>query len=798
MNYGYFDEKNREYVITNPATPAPWANYLGDPEYGAIISNNAGGYSFVKSGAKGRLLRYRFNYNDQPGRYIYIRDDADGDFWSASWQPVGKPLDSYKSECRHGTAYTEISADYRNISSRALYYVPRNKTYEVWSVTLTNNDTKTRKLSVFGYAEFTTDSNYEQDTVNLQYTQFITKTYNKGSYILEVINESCSREFNGNSRKTRYFGLSGAKIASVNGDKEHFIGLYHGYGNPVAVENGKCDGVLNYNGNPCGAIHSEIELKAGESRTIVFTLGEKNEQEAEEIIERYSDPKAQTDKELDELKSFWHKELDGFRVETPDEKFNAMINTWNAFQCFITFVWSRAASFSYCGQRNGFGYRDTVQDISGIIHLDTAMAKKQLVFMLSAQVHHGAGLPLVKYTHNPGHEDTPEDESYVNETGHPAYRADDAMWLFPTVKKYIDETGEIDFLDEVIPFADKDEGTVYEHLKRAIDFSMNHLAAHDMPAGLHADWNDCLRLGANGESSFVAMQLYLAMRILKDYATTKNDAQYIAYIEKASKNLYDTIQKNCWDVDRFVRGFREDGVTVGARNDAEANIWLNPQSWAVISGVATQEQAEKSLESANKLLNTAYGLRLLAPSYKEHPFDGALMFLFNGATKENGSIFCQSQGWIILAEALMGHGERAFEYFKETSPAYMNDRAEIRKIEPYVHSQFVESVDSPFEGRANVHWLTGTASTVMVGCVEGICGIRPSVGGITISPSIPKEWNSFKMKKSFRGKKLNITVENPSGVESGVKTAFLNGEEINGVLPYDKMMAENEIKIVMG
>lgn len=799
MNYGYFDEKNREYVITNPATPAPWANYLGDPDYGAIISNNAGGYSFVKSGAKGRLLRYRFNSDDKPGRYIYIRDDESGDFWSASWQPVGKSLKKYKSECHHGTSYTRMLAEYANISSEALYYVPKGQTYEVWALTLTNDGNEQRKLGVFGYAEFTTDSNYEQDTVNLQYTQYITRTYFKDNYILQVINENCSREFNGNSRATRYFGLSGAKVTSYNGDKAHFIGDYRSYGNPAAVENGECDNVLNYNSNPCGALHTEITLKPGESKTIVFTLGMKDEKEAERIIASYKDASEQSQKELAELRDYWHRKLDRFKVETPDDKFNSMINTWNAFQCFITFVWSRAASFSYCGQRNGFGYRDTVQDIQGIIHLDPEMAKKQLCFMLSAQVHHGAGLPLVKYTHNPGHEDTPEDDSYVRETGHPAYRADDAMWLFPTVKKYIDETGELEFLDEVIPFADKEEGTVYEHLKRAIDFSMNHLAKHGMPAGLHADWNDCLRLGANGESTFVAMQLYLAMRILKDYAVLRNDREYVIYLDGVSKELYGDIQKYCWDEDRFVRGFREDGVTVGAKKDKEANMWLNPQSWSVISGVATKEQAEKALDSTEKLLNTKYGVRLLAPSYKEHPFDGALMFLFNGSTKENGSIFSQTQGWIILAEALMGHGNRAFQYFKESSPSSMNDDAEIRRIEPYAHGQFVESVDSPFEGRANVHWLTGTASTVMVGCVEGILGVRPLSDGILISPAIPSDWKGFKMTKMFRGKKLEIEVVNPDGKESGVKEVWLGDEKLGGeVVPFADLKDENKIKVVMG
>lgn len=798
MNYGYFDEQRKEYVITNPATPAPWANYLGDPEYGAIISNNAGGYSFVKSGANGRILRYRFNDNDDPGRYIYIRDDESGDFWSASWQPVGKPLDVYKSECRHGTAYTTISAQYSGIDSEALYYVPKGKTYEVWKLKVTNTGDAARKLGIFGYAEFTTDNNYNQDQVNLQYTQFITRTYFDGDRITMTINERCKQSFNGNKRADRFFGLAGASVVSYCGDKEHFLGHYNGYGKPQALQDGKCDNVLNYNSNPCGALHTQIELAPGETREICFLLGQKEPDEAKAIIASYADIKKTTDDELAELINYWHAKLNNFQVNTPDDKFNAMINTWNAFQCFITFVWSRAASFYYCGERNGFGYRDTVQDIQGIIHLDPEMAKGQLVFMLSAQVDNGGGLPLVKYTHNAGHEDTPDDASYVKETGHPHYRADDALWLFPTVKKYIDETGDLSFLDEVIPFANKDEGTVYEHLKRAVSFSMNHLAAHGMPAGLHADWNDCLRMGAQGESTFVAFQLYLALKILRVYAVGKNDEVYINYIDRTAEQLYKNIQDNCWDEDRFIRGIRDNGVKVGAKADKEASMWLNPQSWSVISGVATPEQAETVLNTTWELLNTKYGARLLTPSYKDEPFDGSLMILFNGSTKENGAIFCQTQGWIILAEALMNHGNRAFEYFKESSPAYMNDKAEIRCIEPYAHSQFTESVESPFEGRSHVHWLTGTASTVMVGCVEGILGMRPCPEGLVISPSVPSDWKEFTMEKNFRGKKLHIKVENPNGSEGGCREVWLDGEKLEGTLiPFDAMKEENDVKVVM-
>ncbi len=803
MKFGYFDDEKREYVITRPDTPAPWANYLGSPEYGAVISNNAGGYSFAKSGANGRILRYVFNDFDQPGRYIYIRDNESKDYWSASWQPVGKDLETYKSECHHGTAYTKMLADYAEIHSEALYYVPLNEAYEVWNLTLKNTSDKQRSLSITGYAEFTNNSNYEQDQVNLQYSQFITRTVFSDNRIRQMIHGNLDgieegKDVDDKIVVERFFGLAGADVSSYCGDKEKFLGRYHGYGNPIGVINGELDGELNYNENGCGALTTVITLAPGETKSLAFVLGMKYDAEAESILKKYENAEEMCGRELDELIQYWHGKLSHFQVKTPSPEFNTMINTWNAYNCFMTFIWSRAASFIYCGLRNGYGYRDTVQDIQGIIHLAPEMAVEKIRFMLSAQVDNGGGLPLVKFTHNPGHEDTPDDPSYVKETGHPAYRADDALWLFPTVYKYVSESGNLAFIDEVIPFANKDEGTVYEHLKRAIDFSMNHLGIHGMPAGLYADWNDCLRLGKDGESTFVALQFYLAMTILKKFAEYKNDKDYIKYLDESQEKLGKIIEDLCWNEDRFIRGFTEKGEVIGKRTDPEANMWLNPQSWAVISGLATDEQADIALNSVYERLNTEYGAILMDPPYHEHAFDGALAVIYNAGTKENAGIFSQSQGWIILAEALRGHGERAFMYFKENAPAVQNEHAEVRKLEPYCYGQFTEGKASPHFGRSHVHWLTGTASTVMVGCVEGILGMRPDFYGLRIAPSIPKEWESFEIEKDFRGKHLHIVVKNPEHVESGCKRVILNGQEIEGDYILDKLLEEqNEIEVFM-
>lgn len=797
MQYGYFNDAAREYVITDPRTPMAWANYLGSPEYGAIVTQNAGGYSFVKSGAAGRILRYSFNQFDEPGRYVYLRDDEDGDFWSASWRPVEKPLDEYKTITRHGTSYTEIESAYKGIKSAVLYYVPMNATHEVWRVKVTNTSDKVRTISAMSYCELTTESNYEQDLVNLQYTQFITTTTFHGDCIVEHINQFCGVNEQKENWRERVFALAGAPVKSYCGRREKFVGINR-FNKPEAVVKGDLGNVLNFNGNPCGALHTQLELQPGETKTIAFILMQKAPSAARPIIDRYADTEAVVNAELAELIEYWHGKLSGLTVNTPDANFNTMINTWNAFQCFTTFVWSRAASLIYCGQRNGLGYRDTVQDIQGIIHLDPEMAKERLVHMLSAQVHHGGGLPLVKFTHNPGHEDSPEDDSYVRSTGHPHYRADDALWLFPTVYKYIAETGNKDFLNEVIPYATHGEDTVLEHLKKAIDFSMNHLGVHGMPAGLHADWNDCLRLGAAGESSFVAMQLYYATVVLDELMPdTPENAEYRKYLREVGETQKKLINEHFWEDDRFRRGYSEAGAIIGSKHDPEASMWMNPQCWAVISRLATPDQAEKSMQSVYDLLNTPWGVEVMGPCYKEHAFDGANMLLFNPTTKENGGIFCQPQGWAILAESLLGHGGRAFEYFTESCPAAYNDRAELREIEPYVHGQFIEGHESPQPGRSHVHWLTGTASTVMVGCVEGILGLRPTPEGLVISPAIPAEWDGFTMDKTFRGKRLHITVDNSAHKEGNPSKVLVNGVEVSGVLTDDVLADECQITVVM-
>ncbi len=807
MKFGYFDNENKEYVIVRPDTPKPWVNYLGTVEYGAIITNNAGGYSFVKSGANGRLIRDRFNalLGTLPGRYIYLRDMENGDYWSASWMPVKKDLSKYESICRHGIAYTIISSKYDGIETETKYYVPLNEHYEVWSIKVKNNSGKKRKISLFNFVELTNESNENQDLVNLQYTLFISRTYYKDNLMVQTLNENAQNIGEnikldpglGGKRENRFTAVVGAKVVSYDGEREKFIGGYRTYSDPIAVEKGECSNSLNYGGNSCNAMQVVIELNNGEEKEIVYLFGRGNEFFARKIMKKYEDPK-QVYIELDELKKYWHSKLENLKVKTPSEEFDTMVNIWNAYQCFITFFWSRAASLFYIGLRNGLGFRDTVQDIQGIMHLDSKSAGERLRYMLSGQVSNGAGLPLVLFDHKPNTGQSLDNPDYVKITGYTEYRCDDALWLFPTVQQYIKETGEINFLNEIIPYSDKGEDSVYEHLRKALLFSLERLGKHGLVLGLDADWNDCLRLGEEGESIFASLQLYLGLKIFKEFAEKLGRTDDAKWAENEAEKLNNNLRKYAWEDDRFVRAFNGDEV-IGSKKNKEASMWLNPQSWAVLSGAVSGVEAKTILDNVEKSLNTPYGAMICYPPFISYGFPVARMILFLPGLKENCAIFSQTQGWLIKAETMIGNGNRAFMYYQENNPAAMNDKAEIRMSEPYVHCQFTDGKDSPFHGRANVHWLTGTASTVQVAAVEGILGIQPDYDGLRIDPCVPSSWKEFKIERNFRGKKLNIIVKNPEGIEKGVKFIVINGKEIKGnFIPISEMKDVNEVIVTMG
>ena len=798
MQYGFFDDARKEYVITKPNTPKSWSNYLGDTRYGAIITNNAGGYSFFRSSAQGCFLRLKFNAVplDQPGRYIYLHDRDNKDFWSGSWQPVGKPLDIYKSECRHGSAYTVISSEYANIKTETLYFVPQGQEFEVWRVRVTNNDSKKRSLRAFTFVEFASNWNMLDDQNNLQYTQYIIKTSYQDGFIDHGSNlfmpEDLANFQNKDQARHSFIGVVGLPVTGYDSDRDKFIGNYHTYANPVSVVTGECQNTVTEGDNGCGSLQVDLDLNPGETKefTVVMGIG-KAWVEGKKAAELVATP-AKVEAEYKKVVDYWHGRIEGLTAKTPDTAFNSMINMWNPFNNLITYAWSRAASLVYRGERDGMGYRDTIQDMLGVIHNIPEEVTERLELMITGQNSNGGAMPVVKpYAHTPGKEEpTPEEE----------FRSDDCMWLFNTIPTYVKEIGDLNYYNKVLPYSDKGEGTVLDHLRRAIQFNLDRKGKNNLPCGLKADWNDFLVLGAKGETVFVAMQLRYALTVYIDICERLNKPQEVAWAKKELEQLTADIEKAAWDGEWYIRAIKEDNYKFGTKNDpvGEGKIWLNPQSWAIISKQATGEKAETVMNSVEKYLAIDYGLVLCDPPYEKTEASVIKAPLFIKGMKENASVFQHTQGWGIMADCILGHGNRAFKNYKNYLPAAYNERAEVRQIEPYVYGQSTCSNYNTRGGQSRNAWLSGTASWAYYAAAQYILGIRPDYDGLMIDPCIP-QWEGFTASRRFRGKTVNIQVENPKKVEKGVASITLNGEKIEGqVIPFGKMKDVNEVVVVMG
>jgi N,N'-diacetylchitobiose phosphorylase len=799
MQYGYFDDKRKEYVITQPDTPRSWSNYLGSTEFGAIITNNAGGYSFYKSGGMGRFTRLRFNSipMDQPGRYIYVRDKETTDYWSASWQPVGKPLDKYKSECRHGSAYTIITSEYSNIKTETTYFVPLGQTFEAWKIKISNNDSKTRKLSLFSFVEYANCWNALQDLLNLQYTQYIAKMSVVDGIIdhgtnIHIPNMPDNFAENDQGRHT-FLAFLGGEIKGHETDLESFLGRYRTYANPLAVEKGSCSNFMAAGDNVCGTTQIDIELKAGESKDLIVLMGVgEAAKEGKQVVKEFGDV-SRLEHELVKLRDFWHNRINAFSVETPDAEFNSMLNMWSPYNCQMTFNWSRAASLVYTAmERDGLGYRDSVQDLLGVLPNITDEAGKRLELMITGQVSTGGAMPVVnKIAHKPGQESLPKADQY---------RSDDCLWLFNAIPAYVKESGNLAFYDKVLPYADQGEDTVLGHMRRAIQFNLDRSGKHGLPCGLLADWNDCLKFGHDGETVFVAMQLRLAFKVYIEVSEMLNKPAEVAWAKPLLAKLDENIQKYAWDGEWFMRGYRVDGFKFGSKDSDEGKIYLNPQAWAVISGAASNEQAKLAMKSVKEQLATEYGIALCNPPYTfDADYHIVRSALFNPSMKENGAIFTHTQGWAVIAETLLGHGNQAYEYWRAYMPASYNTRAEIRQIEPYVYNQSTHGKYSPRFGASRLPWLSGSATWSFFAATQHILGIQPHYDGLAIDPCIPANWKGFSVERRFRGKQFSIKVENPAGVEKGIKKLIVNGEEFSGnLIPVAKMKDKNEVLVVLG
>jgi len=797
MQFGYFDDASREYVIEQPDTPRSWSNYLGSTEYGAIITNNAGGYSFFHSAAQGRFTRLRFNTipMDQPGRYFYLHDRDKKDYWSAAWQPVGKPLNQYHTICRHGTAYTIIESLYDQIKCETTYFVPLNRYFEFWRLKITNQDKIKRHLRIFTFVEYANNWYLWQDLINLQYTQFILRMDVIDNIIDHGINvqlpdSSGDFQHHDGNRHT-FLGIIGAKPSGFDTDRDIFLGKYRSYHNPEVVEKGECINSLAVGGNGCGVLQIDVNLAAGESKELAVFMGiGKAAVEGKKITQEFRNLD-QVEQEFVKLKHYWHSHLEGIIVTTPDAEFNSMTNVWSPYNCLITYSWSRAASMVYSGERDGLGYRDTVQDLLGVLHLIPEEAGKRLELMITGQVASGGAMPVVKpFAHNPGQEIPPKEEEY---------RSDDCMWLFNTIPAYVKETGDIGFFDKVLPYADKGEDTVLGHLKQAIEFNLERRGPHGLPCGLYADWNDCLELGQHGETVFVAFQLRYALKTYREICEMLNRPAEVQWAAEQLQILDKNLQKYAWDGEWYLRAYRYDGLKYGSHSDQEGSLWLNPQSWSVISGHASPTRAKSTMQAVRNRLATEHGLLIVDPPYAKTDPRIVKAPLFNQGMKENGSVFSHTQGWAIIAEIMLGNGNQAYQYYRAFMPAAYNRKAEIRQIEPYVYCQFTHSKYSPRRGASRLPWLTGAAAWSYYTATQYILGIQPDYNGLRIVPCIPADWQEIKITRRFRQKNFTITINNKSGVQQGVKEIVVNQRKIEGnLIPLNMMEAENKVLVTMG
>lgn len=779
MRYGFFDDEAREYVVERPDTPRPWTNYLGGRKYGGVITNHAGGYSFTQSPADGRILRMRFNSVpvDQPGRTFYLRDRRSGDYWSAAWQPVAKPLDRYASVCRFGTGYAAITSEYEGIVTHATYFVPLDQSFEVWWLRVTNAGPTARALSVFPFAEFPNEWNMMNDLLNLQYSAHIGEARLVDGMIQA---SSCARlpadpgHFaNRDQSRWWWMALAGAPVSGHDCDREKFLGMYHGFHNPAAVEAGRCGNSEGSSDNLCGAFQADVDLAPGESRDVIVLLGVgKVGAEGKAALARCGDARSVA-RELDALKRHWHAQLDSLRVQTPDPDFDHMVNVWNPYNALVTFAWSRSCSLVYTGEhRDGLGYRDSVQDVLGVASAIPEAARDRLELMLTGQDSTGGAQPEIKpWAHKPGH---------MPPTRPDAYRSDDCLWLFNAVPAYVNETGNEAFYRKVLPYADQGEATVLGHLRRALEFNLERTGAHGLPCGLLADWNDCLKLGYHGESAFVAFQVRLGLDAYARICGRLGEAAERDWALGERAKLDAAIQASCWDGDWFIWAIAEDGTVFGTQRSPEGQVYLNTQAWAVLSGAATPEQARRSLDTVHARLATPYGVTLCEPPFQDTSVAVMRAVLFNPGNKENGGIFSHTQSWAVLAELLRGNLDRGYAYYRAFLPAAQNESADRREIEPYVHCQSTLSPHSPKAGASRVPWLSGTASWACYTASQWILGIRPELDGLRIDPRIPSDWDGFTAERVFRGFRVTVAVANPQHCEGSVRRLRIDGQDMAG------------------
>ena len=799
MQYGHFDNEKREYVIDRVDLPVSWTNYLGVKDLCVVVNHTAGGYMFYQSPEYHRVTRFRGNAvpMDRPGHYVYLRDAKDGDYWSISWQPVGKPLDQAKYTCRHGMSYTTYECDYKGIKASQTLMVPMDDAVELWDVRLKNTTDKERRISVFSYCEFSFH-HIMIDNQNFQMSLYCAGS----SYDENIIEYDLFYEEFG----YQYF-TSNVTPDGFDCLRDSFLGAYRTEDNPIAVERGTCSGSHELGNNHCGSLQKDLVLAPGEEVRLIFMLGEGNREAGKKIREKYSDM-ANVDAAYAQLKDYWENKFAQLQIKTPNEGMNTLINTWNLYQAEVNIMFSRFASFIEVGGRTGLGYRDTAQDAMTIPHSNPEKCRQRIVELLRGLTTKGYGLHLFspewfdpdakKEKKKPFKSPTVIPTVNANDIVHGLEDAcsDDALWLVPSIIEYIKETGDAGFADEAVTYADGGEGTVYEHMKRILDFSAEQVGATGICKGLRADWNDCLNLGG-GESAMVSFLHYWAISHFLQLAEYLGRTEDVEKYQAMRERVGNVCNRELWDKEWFIRGITKNGKKIGTSEDAEGKVHLESNAWAVLSGAADVEKGKRAMDSVDKYLFTPYGILLNAPSYTVPDDDIGFVTRVYPGLKENGSIFSHPNPWAWAAECVLGRGDRAMKFYNALCPYYQNNMIEIRQSEPYSYCQFVVGRDHTAFGRARHPFMTGSGGWAYFSATRYMLGIRPDFEHLTIDPCIPADWKEFSAVRRWRGAEYDIHVENPDGVMKGVQELYLDGEKVERI-PVMAQGSRHDVRVVMG
>ena len=799
MQYGHFDNEKREYVIDRVDLPVSWTNYLGVKDLCVVVNHTAGGYMFYQSPEYHRVTRFRGNAvpMDRPGHYVYLRDAKDGDYWSISWQPVGKPLDQAKYTCRHGMSYTTYECDYKGIKASQTLMVPMDDAVELWDVRLKNTTDKERRISVFSYCEFSFH-HIMIDNQNFQMSLYCAGS----SYDENIIEYDLFYEEFG----YQYF-TSNVTPDGFDCLRDSFLGAYRTEDNPIAVERGTCSGSHELGNNHCGSLQKDLVLAPGEEVRLIFMLGEGNREAGKKIREKYSDM-ANVDAAYAQLKDYWENKFAQLQIKTPNEGMNTLINTWNLYQAEVNIMFSRFASFIEVGGRTGLGYRDTAQDAMMIPHSNPEKCRQRIVELLRGLTTKGYGLHLFspewfdpdakKEKKKPFKSPTVIPTVNANDIVHGLEDAcsDDALWLVPSIIEYIKETGDAGFADEAVTYADGGEGTVYEHMKRILDFSAEQVGATGICKGLRADWNDCLNLGG-GESAMVSFLHYWAICHFLQLAEYLGRTEDVEKYQAMRERVGNVCNRELWDKEWFIRGITKNGKKIGTSEDAEGKVHLESNAWAVLSGAADVEKGKRAMDSVDKYLFTPYGILLNAPSYTVPDDDIGFVTRVYPGLKENGSIFSHPNPWAWAAECVLGRGDRAMKFYNALCPYYQNNMIEIRQSEPYSYCQFVVGRDHTAFGRARHPFMTGSGGWAYFSATRYMLGIRPDFEHLTIDPCIPADWKEFSAVRRWRGAEYDIHVENPDGVMKGVQELYLDGEKVERI-PVMAQGSRHDVRVVMG